>query len=226
MMLSRLTGRVVAACLFALASAPTAAAQTWTGATNYQWNVPSNWSSNPSLPSSGFNTNLLFGTAPSTTLLNNIPGTFGLNRMMFNSGVPAYIIFGNALEFANNSSSAAPTIFQNSANPVTIGNNLVLTNTLMIDGTGIGTLALSGALSGAGGLNVSTLGSVILGNGSNSFGGTWRSLPASCRSPTRRPSWVGRNVTVRQGAVFRVGAATGGNAAAPIGLLGLSGGTF
>jgi fibronectin-binding autotransporter adhesin len=220
------TRRVMTACLLAFVSASPAAAQTWTGATSNQWNTASNWSSG-SVPVSGVNTQLIFGAATSTSLQNNIPGTLSLNRMTFDAGAPAYTISGNALNFVTSTSSVNPFIFQNSANPVTIGSNLVLTDRLTIDGTGVGVVTLSGTLSGAGGLDVSGAGMVVLGNGSNSFGGDVEvtSGTLSITSPNAIPG--GRSVSVRQGAEFRIHPLlSGNNAAAPIGLLGLSGGTF
>ena len=169
---------------------------------------------------------LIFGPAPIGSLQNNIPGTFSLNRMTFDTAAPPYTISGNALNFVTSTSSVSPFIFQHSANTVTIGNNLVLNNLLTIDGTGSGTVTLSGTLSGAGGLYVSTPGMVILNSGSNSFGGDVALNSGTLRitNPTAIPG--GRNVIALSGAVFNLGAATGSNAAAPLSGIVLSGGTF
>src|SRR5262245_56124563 len=97
------SARVAAACLLAFLSASPAAAQTWFGGTNNQWNTGSNWSSTPLVPVSGVNTQLIFGAAPIGSLQNNIPGTFMLNRITFDTAAPAYVISGNALNFATSS---------------------------------------------------------------------------------------------------------------------------
>src|SRR5688572_18317831 len=110
MLRSRLTGRVVTACLLALAAAPPADGQTWTGATGNLWNVAPNWSSNPVLPASGIDTQLTFGTTANAVPQNNIPGAFRLNRMTFDALGPIYTFSGNALDFRANGLAVAPQL--------------------------------------------------------------------------------------------------------------------
>ena len=181
--------RALAAAVLLLALAPPAAAQTWTGNSNNLWNLASNWSA---LPASSIDTQLIFGATANASPQNNFAGTFLLNRMTFNAGAPVYSFTGNPLEFRTNGLGTGPQIEVNSANAVTIANNLVLTNTLTVGGTGAGTVTLNGVLSGAGGLTKSATSppTLVLG-GVNTFGGNVAIDSGTCRSPTRGPSRPG-----------------------------------
>src|SRR6476660_4648047 len=80
--------------------APSAAAQTWTGAVSGQWGDANNW--NPAgLPGAGPSTALVFGAATNTDMsVGNGSGiAFVLNRMTFTAGGPAYTLVGNPLDF-------------------------------------------------------------------------------------------------------------------------------
>ncbi|HEY1378663.1 MAG TPA: autotransporter-associated beta strand repeat-containing protein [Gemmataceae bacterium] len=227
MLRTRPTGRAAAVFLLALVSTSPAAGQTWTGAASNLWNVAANWTSNPVLPPSNPNTRLTFAETPTINMVNNIPGTFQLNRMTFGILAPNYSVGGNALDFRRDGSGVFPQIVMNSSIGVAIGNDLVLTDTLTVAGTGPGGVALNGTLSGPGGLTMSGAGTLTLGGAANTFAGTVEvnSGALSLGSPTAIPG--GRSVSVRRGAEFRIGAAASGdNAAAPLGALGLTGATF
>src|SRR5207253_11355319 len=98
----------------------TASAQTWTGAVSGNWNTGANWSSNPNPPSSGNNTQLIFGGTGNAAMTDDIPGTFILNKLTFNSGAPVYTLTGNLLEFRRTTLLIEPSIVMNSANNVSI----------------------------------------------------------------------------------------------------------
>ena len=95
---------------------------------------------------------------------------------------------------------------------MTIANNLVLTNTLIVGGTGAGTVTLNGILSGAAGLTKSATSppTLVLG-GINTFGGDVivNGGALSITNPLAIPA--GRNVTVDSGAEFRIGFGSGNN---------------
>jgi autotransporter-associated beta strand protein len=132
---------------------------TWTGNTSGSWNNTGNWST-ATIPSSNSNNQLTFGTTPNPTMTNDIAGTLILNSMTFNSGSPVYSLSGNGLNFQTNSSNVLPQITQNSANAVTIGVPLTLTNNFSVNGTG--NLTLSGPIGGNGSLTMSGTGSLTL----------------------------------------------------------------
>src|SRR2546421_2224638 len=146
-------------------------AQNWTGNSSGFWNVASNWSSNPSLPPSSADTVLIFGPsgAGGASLSQTIPNPFLLNTLTFTDTAPAYTINGNALDF-HDSSTAVGARINYSASNITLNTPLTLSNNLLVSGTGGGTLALKGAISGPGGLTVDTFSFISLG-AANSFAG-------------------------------------------------------
>jgi len=82
---------------------PAAAQSTWTGAVNGNWNTAGNWSAG--VPTSGINTQLIFGTTANPAMVNNIPGNFQLNQMTFNAGAPAYTLAGGIIDFRANAAA-------------------------------------------------------------------------------------------------------------------------
>jgi T5SS/PEP-CTERM-associated repeat protein len=126
------------------------------------WAVPNNWvGQNP--PVSNANTQITFTKSGVwTTANNNIANPFILNSITIDSNNTNFTgITGSQLDFRTNSSSAFPTINQNSSTAVTISNTINMTNSLTIGGSGAGSLTLSGALTGPGSLTT-TGGNVIL----------------------------------------------------------------
>jgi fibronectin-binding autotransporter adhesin len=214
-----------AAVLFGICAGP-AIAQTWTGASNGLWNVASNWSSNPSVPVSGTDTALIFnasGVGGTLLTQNLVTNPFLLNVITFNKIAPAYMISGNALDFRTSSVNVAPQIVQNSASAMTFATPMTLTSTLTIGGGNSGAVNLNGVLSGTGGLIDNAAGTVVLGNGSNSFtGGVFvNSGRVLLGSGTAIPT--GRNVTVGATGTFSIGSLSNTSATA-IGTVAVNGG--
>src|SRR5262245_40990161 len=223
MLRTHLSGRVVTVVLLALASASPAAGQTWTGNASNAWSDAASWSPN-TVPVSGIDTQLTFGAAGNTSPQNNLAGNFQLNRLTFSAGAPAYTLTGNPLDFQPSSLGVAPQIVQNSANAVTVANNLVLTDRLTVGGTGTRTLTLRGnRLTGT--LTGSTPGTVVLGGQSLFVGETIEVDSGTLAIASMGATAINANVEVKRGAVFRIDATTGSNVAS-ISLLDLNGGTF
>jgi autotransporter-associated beta strand protein len=146
-----------------------AASSTWTGATSNLWNTAGNW--NPAaVPTSGTDTNLVFGSTPNAAMSNDIPGTFGLHSMTFLAGSPVYSLSGNGLNFQTSSGGVLPAIAQNSSNAVSINVPVMLSNNLTVSGSG--NLTLGGALGGTGGLTMAGTGTLTLSASNNYSGGT------------------------------------------------------
>ena len=156
--------------VLSVAVVPPVSAQTWTGSASGNWSVAANWS--PSgVPASSQNTALTFGATANPTMSDDISGTFILNQMTFNAGDPAYSLTGGALAFQTSTGAVLPSIALNSANSVSIGDAVTLTNSLTVSGTG--NLTFGGAIGGAGGLIMSSSGTLTLSGSSNSYmGGT------------------------------------------------------
>jgi autotransporter-associated beta strand protein len=99
----KLIKRVLAAALILLAFAHTANAQTytWTSTTDGNWDVGSNWDTNPLIPVSGDTTELRFNASGTTsyTATNNITGIpFTLNRLTFNNTGTGLITLAGATD--------------------------------------------------------------------------------------------------------------------------------
>jgi autotransporter-associated beta strand protein len=160
-------GDTVGLAAVTYSSLPTTA-WTWTGSTNGGWNTVGNWS--PSgVPASNVDNKLTFAATPNAAMTNNIAGVLTINSLNFLSGSPLYSLTGNGLNFQTNGSGALPQIVTNSANSITLGAPLTLTNSLTVSGSG--NLSISGAVGGTGGLTNSGIGTVILGNAGNTFSG-------------------------------------------------------
>ncbi|MCX6878404.1 MAG: DUF6288 domain-containing protein [Verrucomicrobia bacterium] len=144
---------------------------TWTNLASGTWSTGTKWSGGGAPAAGGSSTGLLvFNTSTySGTSSNDLAGTFQLNRLNLGSVLPALTISGNALSFTMNSATL-PQVNLNSANAVTLSNNLTITAGIGIGGTGAGTLTLSGIISGAGSLTKTTSGGLTL-SGVNTFSG-------------------------------------------------------
>src|SRR5262245_40864604 len=154
---------ILFAAVTALAVAPPAGAQTWTGVGTANWNNSINW--NPAgVPASSNGTQLAFGATPNPSMNNDInPGSFFLlNRLTFNSGSPAYFLGGTALDFRTTSGSVLPSIVMDTGNAVTIGSSTVFTNNLTVSGAGNSNLTFNGALTGNGSLTYAGVGTLTL----------------------------------------------------------------
>jgi autotransporter-associated beta strand protein len=147
-----------------------AAAQTWTGTASGSWANAANWSP-AGIPVSSQNSQLTFGVAATTAMTNDIAGPFAFNQLTFNAGDPVYTLTGNDLSALTSSGIVPAAIVMNSANSVTVGNNIALTNPLTVSGAGAGPIALNGVISGGGGLTFSALGTLTLGNAANTYSG-------------------------------------------------------
>jgi T5SS/PEP-CTERM-associated repeat protein len=167
--------RLIAAGALALALTTAASAQTWDGGlshgnatANNNWTTPFNWVGGTA-PASNANTAITFTLSGTRTTANqNIANPFILNSITIDSNNTNFTaISGQALDFHSNSSSSFPFFEQDSAIPVTISNNINLTNSLTIGGSGAGILTFSGALTGAGSLTTAATTAVLTGNGTN-----------------------------------------------------------
>jgi len=152
---------------------------TWTGGgSSGSWSTSSNWST---IPTTSGTWNLIFGGATATTSTNNIVGTITLGTMSFtndgSSGKTAiFTLSGSTLALNNGSIVTTATNGGSIANAGdTVGTALSLTglNTLRI-GAGHN-LAVTGAISGAGSMQVSAAnesGWLYLTNSNSYSGGT------------------------------------------------------
>jgi autotransporter-associated beta strand protein len=161
---------IAASCAFVTA-APVIA-QTWSGTTSGSWKDGTNWQGGAA-PGGGNNTILNFGGTSNASMTDDLTANpFLLNAMTFLSGSPTYSLSattGNSLTFVNNSGGGAPSIVMNSPNNVTISGQMSISN-LTVNGAGIGTLALSGPITG-GTLTMSGAGTLSLGSNNNSYAG-------------------------------------------------------
>ena len=141
------------------------------------WSDPAAWMAGAT-PISGSDTELDFGGSGifGAVFTDDMgSGTFTLNQIQLGSSAAVAETIspngsGNSLTFVANSLSASPRILQNGSGAYVIGNNLILSNTLTIGGLGTGGVNLAGAISGPGGLAVSSASVVTLG-GVNSYTG-------------------------------------------------------
>jgi autotransporter-associated beta strand protein len=147
------------------------------------WSAGTNWSA---IPTGASDTTLSFtGTllAGDTIFSNNdISGNFQLNKMNITQGgpssgtAPTVTISGNPLEFVSNG-TVTPVLTSNTSGTasasrpiVSIGNNLFLTNNLLVTASN-GSPVLSGVISGGGSLTHT--GTLTLSNIANTYtGGT------------------------------------------------------
>lgn len=142
-------------------------AQTWDGGTgNANWGTKNNWSPNVA-PISSSTTAILFtgGSRPATN--QNISNNFQVNSITFGSGMTTnFSISGNSFDLTGTN----PSIIQNSSFTGSISNDLTLSSTVTLGGTGTGTVTLSGILSGAGGITASGSNLTVL-SGNNTYTG-------------------------------------------------------
>ncbi len=145
---------------------------TWNEAVPGDWSDPARWTSGET---SG--TAPLAGGSPQYTLAFDVDGSytanqdlnagFQLNLLRF--GGSAVTLAGNAIQFVTNG-AALPTIQQNADAEVTVATPISLPADLTFGGSGSGTVTISGALSGNGGLTMAGSGILSL-TGANTYRG-------------------------------------------------------
>ena len=173
----------LATTAYLAAGLPHAYADTWTwnggGAPfgNCNWSDAANWTHTAGSSSSGTplsSTDTIVSFAGSTGPIPNqdIANPLLLNSLNFQSGASAFQFSGNALDFATNSASVAPTIVQNSANATVIINSITLNNNTTLSGSGTGGLLFLGTITGGGSLTVTSGGNMTLLGNNNYAGGT------------------------------------------------------
>ena len=146
--------------------------QTWTNIAAGAWSTGANWTGGIAPTAGGsidallvFNTSTYAGTST-----NDLAGTFQLNRLNLGNALPAMTISGNALSFTLDSATL-PQINQDSANAVTVSNNLTLAASTTVGGIGAGNVTLSGIISGANSLTKTTGGNLTLSGVNTSYSG-------------------------------------------------------
>ncbi len=156
-----------------LAARASATTFTWTGAQDGDWSTnvifQTNWKNNV-LPISSSSNDLVFSTSATTTAVNNdISSPFLLNTLTF--GGSPFTLSGGTLEFVADGATA-PKISVNTAMSQTIFNSMNFANAVTVGGSGTGSIAFRGTITGAGSLtdNIATTlggGSVVLTGGQN-----------------------------------------------------------
>jgi autotransporter-associated beta strand protein len=145
-----------------LASA--AAAQSWNVDASGNWTTGSNWS--PATAPNGVDASATFGPVTTAARTVTVDAPITLGSLSF-SGSRAYTLSGgNALSFDVTAGSAQMTVSGSAAHTISAPINLA--DTLAVSQGSSGTLNLTGAISGSGGLTFSGAGSSRLG-ASNSF---------------------------------------------------------
>jgi len=165
---ARILAAAASGIILACGAKASAQTFTWTGFNaDGNWSDPVNWA-DLQVPSSGDDTVVVFPPSEHQGPYQDIANPFELNGLVVDA---AFGFEGDSLQFVTSSTSVAPTIVWNSTNTATVSNNLVLSNTTTVNGSGTGELELNGAISGASGLTVNTSGEVYL-SASNSYSGT------------------------------------------------------
>lgn len=145
--------------------------QTWANIAPGTWSTGANWTGGVAPTAGGAANGLLaFNTTPyAASSSNNLAGTFQLNRWNLGAALPALTVSGNLLSFAINGTTL-PQVNQDSANTVTVSNNLALAASTTVGGSGAGALTFSGVISGVGTLSKTSPGTLTV-SAINSYGG-------------------------------------------------------
>ncbi|MBL0926024.1 MAG: autotransporter-associated beta strand repeat-containing protein [Phycisphaerales bacterium] len=158
-----------AASLMAVA-APASAQWVWATGTG-SWNTGTNWGP-ATVPTSGLTTVLTFNNSTLSTgytSTNNVPSPvpFVLTQLNFsNEASSAISIGGTQIAF----DGASSLINQQGAGAASVSANLLLNQALNVGGSGLGTVTLSGIISGGNGVNIGVNNRAIFSmSGSNTF---------------------------------------------------------
>jgi autotransporter-associated beta strand protein len=145
-----------------------AVAQSWNVDANGTWTTDTNWS--PTTAPNGVDASAAFGpvTSAPRTVTVNAPITLG--TLSFSGGRAYTLSGGNALTFDITSGSAQISASGSAAH--TISTSINLTDTLAVSQGSTGTLNLTGAISGNGGLTFSGAGTTRLGAANSFLGAT------------------------------------------------------
>ncbi len=147
----------------------------WTRNASGSWSAAENWTNETATsaaPSSAGSAKyaLNFNAAGATyNAMNDLADGFMLNQLNF--GGAAATLTGTGMTLTNDGANL-PQVNQNSAAAVLIGNKLALSTNVTFGGSGNGTVTLSGALGGRGGLINNGPGTVVLASGNTHAGET------------------------------------------------------
>ncbi len=170
--------KIIAITVLSTLAEVDAAIYTWDGSggssdtpTSGDWSANGNWDGGTG-PGAGNNTTTLsFGGSGATSYAssNDISSTAFSNMILNSTATVNEYITGNIL--TTNGAGVNPTITQNGSGGFNISNNIYIAYSTIINGTGTGTLALTGNISGTGGLQINAANAVVVLSGANTFGG-------------------------------------------------------
>ena len=101
--------------------------------------------------------------------MQDLATPFLLNSLTFDSSAGAFHLTGGGLDFRSNGTGTPPSLTQNSANAISIDNNLTLSNDLTVNTSG--PLTFTGSANGPGGLIKTGTGTLLL-SGNNVYSST------------------------------------------------------
>ena len=182
----------------------------WTNSGSGNWSAGANWTNDlgagvAPLPAGQTNYALNFNQTGGFTATNDLNSGFLLNQI--NVGVVGggnVNLRGNSLAFTNDGGTG-PAINQNSANQLTIHNNLVVDNSLTLGGSGAGAITLNGVITGAGSMTIDkTAGGTVAFNANNSLTWTGSLVVSNGTFNSGGPTSLGVNnaVQLNSGATF------------------------
>jgi hypothetical protein len=144
------------------AFAPAARAQTWIGTTSGNFSDPTKWSSNPSAPTSGTSTALVFGPPTPSAVTVTFDGSYAMptpfqaNSLTFTNWA-GFSVTASPTTNTIQMSGTAPSLNLSSMGTVSFTVPLDLAANTTIGGTGVGNLLCLSAISGTGGITIPAL---------------------------------------------------------------------